>query len=61
MKKGIAVSILTTMVLGLAAWAGSNISKNTSEIAKLKVHKQYMHNDIREIKADVKKLLERVR
>jgi len=60
MKRG-AISILTTMLLGLAAWAGTAIIENRVNISELKTGGKYMHQDVRDIKADVKILLRRVR
>ena len=62
MKRGIAGAILTTMfagLLALAAWAGSAIVENKVNIKELKTEKVNMHEDIIEIKKDVKALLRR--
>lgn len=54
-----AVGILSTMALGLAAWAGTAIIKNKVEIQALHIYKTEMVNDIKEIKDDVKILIRR--
>jgi hypothetical protein len=59
MKKFTAVSILTTIFLGLSAFAGKVVFENAKDIAGMKIFEQSLHEDVREIKADVKKLLER--
>jgi len=57
MKKVTAVGILITMLLGLAAWAGARIVDNGGRIIRLETKVELYHNDIKEIKSDVKKLL----
>ena len=55
-------AILTTMfagLLALAAWAGSAIVENKVQIKELRTEKVNMHEDIKEIKEDVKLLLRR--
>lgn len=59
MKKVTAVSILVTIFLGLSAFAGKVVFDNSKDIAGMKVFEQSLHEDVKEIKADVKKLLER--
>ena len=54
-----AITILTTMILGVLAVAGSQIIDNTKDLSYMKAEEKNMHEDIREIKNDVKKLLER--
>lgn len=61
MKSG-AKAILGVMLSGLlalGAWAGNSIIKNKVEISALKTYKVYIHEDIKEIKEDVKALLKR--
>lgn len=59
-KKG-AISILSTMLLGLAAWAGNSIIENRVKITELKTGGKYMHQDIRDIKSDVKTILRKLK
>ena len=61
MKRATALGILTTMFLGLAAWAGSAIVKNKVEIRGLQVKEATLYDNIKEIKQDVKLLLGRER
>lgn len=69
MKIG-AVAILTTMILGLASWGGTQIVNNSTNIAKIDAIQQthyQVHNDKLELlldmqkeqRADIKKLLQR--
>jgi len=59
--KTIAFGILTTMLTGLLAWAGNTINELDNRTTKLELHKTYMHEDIKEIKQDVKLILRRIR
>jgi len=59
--KTIAFGILTTMLTGLLAWAGNTINELDNRATKLELHKKYMHEDIREIKRDVKVILREIR
>ena len=58
--KGMAIAILTTMISGLLAWAGSTISQHGRDIAKLQAHRQTLHQDVKVIKQDVKHILEKL-
>ena len=59
--KTIAFGILTTMLTGLLAWAGNAIVELETRATKLELHKIYMHQDIKEIKRDVKDILREIR
>jgi len=52
-----AIAILTTMVLGLASWAGSNVIDNKQKIARLEMNQETTHDMLKEVRADVKELL----
>ena len=62
MKIG-ATAILTTMLLGLLGWAGAQISDNSTNIARIdavqKIHYQSHQEMLKEIRGDVKLLLQR--
>ena len=63
MKQIGAVSILTTMLLGLLAWGGTQISNNKTDIARVdaiqKIHYEAHQEMLKEIRGDVKLLLQR--
>jgi len=51
------LGVMSTGLLALAAWAGNAIITNKAEISALKAEKIHMHEDIKEIKKDVKSIL----
>ena len=51
------LGVMTTGLLALAAWAGNAIVSNKADISALKAEKILMHEDIKEIKKDVKSIL----
>ena len=57
MKKLGAVSILTTIILGLSAFAGNVIFENSKDIASIITKEDILYQDIKEIKQDIKILL----
>ena len=59
MKKLGAYSILLTMCLGLSAFAGRTMIKNMIDIAALKTKEEIIYDDLKEIKRDIKILLQR--
>ena len=56
MTKAGAVAILTTMTLGLAAWAGSVIFNHSERLSVIETSKRYDDNTLTEIKNDVKEI-----
>lgn len=58
MKYKGAIAILMTMFLGVLAFAGQVIFENAKDISGMKVFEQSLHEDVKEIKADVKLLLQ---
>jgi len=60
LKNG-AIAILTTMVLGLASWAGSNVIDNKQKIARLETNQVTTHEMLKEVRDDVKELLKKRR
>lgn len=57
MKKVGAIGILTTILFGLAAWAGTQIVDNAKKIVKLETEVQTSKELLKEIRDDVKLLL----
>ena len=59
MKRAGAVSILTTILLGLSAFAGNAIFENAKSISSIKTKEGILYDDVKEIKKDIKQLLQR--
>lgn len=59
MKKSGAVAIITTIMLGLAAWAGTSIVDHETRLATEELHTSYLKKDIAEIKEGIKVLVKR--
>ena len=57
MKTSGAVAILTTMLLGLFAWAGSSIVENSNNISRLEAEEQNTTELLKEVRGDVKAIL----
>ena len=55
------LGVMFSGLLALAAWAGNAIVKNKVAISALRTDKIHMHDDIREVKGDVKELLRRIK
>lgn len=53
------LGVMFSGLLALAAWAGNSVIRNQVAIRGLEVSKKAMHEDIKEIKQDVKSLLRR--
>lgn len=61
MTKAGAVAILTTIFLGLAGWAGTEIIEHSVEIAKIKKENETTLTLLKEVRDDVKIILQRKR
>jgi hypothetical protein len=59
MKKFGAVSILTTIFLGLLAWGGSQVIENKTQLARLNESDSTQKELLKEIRSDIKVLLQR--
>lgn len=59
MKRAGAVTILTTILLGLSAFAGNIIFENSKSISAIITKEEILYDDVKEIKNDIKKLLGR--
>lgn len=60
MKIG-AVGILSTMLLGLLAWAGNQIVDNGEKIARLEEREKSHKELLIEVRGDVKQILKRMK
>lgn len=61
MKKLGAISILTTMLLGLGAWAGSQIIDSKGRLSKLEAYDMTTRELLKEMRTDIKVILRRTR
>lgn len=59
MKKIGAVGILTTMLMGFLTWASGSIIQNKVDISKIDVKEKNNHELLREMRGDIKVLLQR--
>ena len=59
MKRVGAIGILTTIILGLSAFAGNIVFENSKSISAIIIKESIIYDDVKEIKKDIKKLLQR--
>ena len=61
MKKSIAVSILSTMLLGFLSWSALAIIEAKTDIARLEILEKSNKEILIEMRSDIKSLLRKVR
>lgn len=60
MIKGGAIAILTTMLGGLLAWGGNTMVENGNRLTRLEAKEESTKELLKEVRNDVKILLQRV-